>query len=201
MTVGKLKREPKPPRQLYSKEDDGSFTAKSVWYCDECGLLSPSQDAAANCCRLPTCNVCKQMFETDNKYWLICEPCRRQKDYEKEQADWDKMPTVKYGDEPLYDGNGNYYISLDDYLCTHDEEDVDEYLEVCKRVTIGSQVSAVDVIDHVTEKLTENIELEYDIIFDKESEFLAAIQAFLDAQTYEIYEPLGSKIDVKMEMQ
>lgn len=99
----KLKRDPKPPKELYSKDDGGAFVAKGVWYCGECGLISQSQELAENCCKLPTCNTCKQMFETDNKYWLICEPCRRQKDHEHEQASWDKMPEVKYDGEPLHE--------------------------------------------------------------------------------------------------
>lgn len=98
--------------------------AKPVtWYrCDECGKVYTLEYAANHCCVDRKCEDCGGPVE---RFYTVCEDCRRKRDEKRERDRWDSAKHVPYSQ---YDGEMIYCEQLEDFF-TDEETLIDRWAE------------------------------------------------------------------------
>lgn len=109
-----------------------------IYFCGECRIVHPSEDRANKCCTNPECSKCG--VDTGERYYTVCEPCRRAEETRNEQERFEKAEKIssdKWGGWVFLEGagyNNGYFESVSDYLDWHDgnsEDPLPEYLWTC----------------------------------------------------------------------
>jgi hypothetical protein len=130
-------------------------------YQCECGKTYNDKYVAEICCKQYHCETCGA--ET-KKYWLMCDPCREKRDFDKAKKITIEEYEKEYSGNMVY-YNDNYYTDIDDMLdslCCHDVDILPSYCWGTDKVPV--EIDAISVLD----ELLENSNCE-DIDFSKEA--------------------------------
>ena len=195
-----LKIDPKPPKELFIKNGDGYISAKK-WLCSECGNVN-DEYWSDKCCKARLCDSCSKTYIT-KMGWTECDECRRERYKKMDESYMSSLPRVQYNGEAIYDiESDKYHQDMELFLDEHmddDAKDRPEFVEICKSLPIGKTVCLSDIIEHISEKVTDEVEDDIELIgLDKLEK---DIQEFLDKQTqWSVYERAQMKVKVDYEM-
>lgn len=75
-----------------------------AWYCLECGIVHPSEDAAEKCCTTAPCEECAAALPKNRRYFKTCQDCERKIADRKYQEKLAKAELVTDYDGYIYTG-------------------------------------------------------------------------------------------------